>query len=43
MKSLTAYFGNRGKICPMMLLVDGELKRNAMEVTVIPFGQSGLA
>lgn len=34
MKSLTAYFGNRGKICPMMLLIDGELKRNAMEVSV---------
>ncbi|MBQ3340817.1 MAG: hypothetical protein IJG84_02895 [Kiritimatiellae bacterium] len=33
MKSLTAYFGDRGKMCPMVLLVDGELKRNAEEVS----------
>ncbi len=32
MKSLTSYMTNCGKICPMVLLVDGELKRNVGEV-----------
>ena len=33
MKSLTAYMSNAGKICPMVLLVGGELGRNAAEVS----------
>ncbi len=32
MKALTSYMTNLGKICPMVLLVDGELKRNAGDV-----------
>ena len=33
MKSLTAYMSNAGKICPMVFLVDGELRRNAAQVS----------
>ena len=36
MKALTAYMSDAGKICPMLLLVDGELKRNADETGVSP-------
>lgn len=34
MKALTDYMSNAGKISPMVLLVDGELKRNAEAVSV---------
>lgn len=34
MKALTDYMSNAGRICPMVLLVDGELKRNVEAVTV---------
>ena len=33
MKALTGYMGNADKVCPMVLLVDGELKRNAGDVS----------
>ena len=36
MRTLTAYMGDAGKVCPMVLLVDGELKRNADEASVSP-------
>lgn len=32
MRALTDYMSNAGKVCPMVLLVDGELKRNADDV-----------
>lgn len=32
MRALTDYMSNAGRVCPMVLLVDGELKRNAEEV-----------
>ena len=36
MRTLTAYMSDAGKICPMVLLIDGELKRNADEAAVSP-------